>query len=45
MFGDCDALMREVMANILASEELQAWESARQERMKIYDSKREASSV
>ena len=40
VFGDCDALMRAVMRNILPEDELEEWEGAREDRMLDYDKQR-----
>ncbi|CAH1791786.1 unnamed protein product [Owenia fusiformis] len=40
VYGDCDALMSEVMKYMLPPNELEEWENARVDRMKVYDSRR-----
>ena len=40
VFGDCDKLMREVMKYLLSGQDLKNWEDEREQRMKIYNSKR-----
>lgn len=41
LFGDCDKLMKAVMAEILEDKDLKSWEEARAERMKEYDKRRQ----
>ncbi|KAJ8307673.1 hypothetical protein KUTeg_014777 [Tegillarca granosa] len=40
IFGDCDTFMREIMKNIMPSKDLEKWEASRNDKMKIYDTKR-----
>ncbi len=40
VFGDCDHVMREVMARLLDPRERESWEGQREERMKSYDRQR-----
>ena len=40
VFGDCDALMRELMGCLLSPHQLREWEEGRKERMKHYDTLR-----
>ena len=40
VFGDCDHVMREVMARLIPSEERVRWEGQRGERMREYDCQR-----
>lgn len=40
VFGDCDALMRELMGCLLSPRELREWEEGREERMKHYSTLR-----
>ncbi|KAK3691447.1 hypothetical protein RRG08_036247 [Elysia crispata] len=42
VFGDCDVLMKSVMACVLKPDELRVWEDGRQARMKQYGQKRSA---
>ena len=44
VFGDCDALMKELMRCLLSDGELKAWEEGREERLKRYNSCRTAPS-
>ena len=39
-FGDCDALLREVMRQLLTNKERVEWEQGRVERLKMYDTQR-----
>ena len=36
IYGDCDALMREVMRHLLGEEEVQEWEEGREDRLEHY---------
>ena len=40
VFGDCDALMRELMGYLLSPGQLREWEEGREERVKQYDTLR-----
>ena len=44
VFGDCDALMRELMRCLLSESELRAWEEGREKRLRHYDSLRAVAS-
>ena len=40
VYGDCDALMREIMKNVMAEDDLKEWEEGREARMEEYDKQR-----
>ena len=39
-FGDCDAVLREVMRQLLVNKDRVEWERGRMERLKVYGSQR-----
>ena len=41
VFGDCDAFMREVLAQLIDKESKGQWEKKREDRMKEYNIRRE----